>query len=392
MIEPFGNHLPVRIRFGGGVARELAAVVASHGARRVLVLVDEGLEDGSAGVAEAIAGLLDGDAEVARFVKPGGEPTIRIVDAATDAITTVGADVIVAIGGGSVMDTAKAARLCAQLDQRFAAVLASERPVPEPTVPLIAMPTTAGTGSEVSGGAVITDHEQGVKAPIADPRLRAQDALVDPLLTHSMPPATTAYTGIDALAQAIAGVIARSRTPIGDAIGLEAIRLIGGSLVRAYGAGDDDAARAEMACGSLMAGLTMNVSDCAAEHSLGQAISALFDVPHGVTIGVVLAETLDRERHHVPERLERVADALGASEDGSGDGTRAVEAVRDLLAELHFPVLRSIGVGVEHLDRLTDIALADPFIDRAPQPWTRAEVRSAFAAALALDDRSRTLR
>jgi choline dehydrogenase len=290
------------------------------------------------------------------------------------------------------MDTAKAARLCAQLDQRFAAVLASERPVPEPTVPLIAMPTTAGTGSEVSGGAVITDHEQGVKAPIADPRLRAQDALVDPLLTHSMPPATTAYTGIDALAQAIAGVIARSRTPIGDAIGLEAIRLIGGSLVRAYGAGDDDAARAEMACGSLMAGLTMNVSDCAAEHSLGQAISALFDVPHGVTIGVVLAETLDRERHHVPERLERVADALGASEDGSGDGTRAVEAVRDLLAELHFPVLRSIGVGVEHLDRLTDIALADPFIDRAPQPWTRAEVRSAFAAALALDDRSRTLR
>jgi alcohol dehydrogenase class IV len=390
MIDPFRNHLPVRIRFGDGVAGELGTVVAAHGARRVLVLVDEGLEDRSSAVAKAIAGLRD--AEVTRFVKPGGEPTIRIVDAATEAIAAASADVIVAIGGGSVIDTAKAARLCAQLGESFAAFLASDRRVPEPTVPLVAMPTTAGTGSEVSGGSVITDHEQGVKAPIADPLLRAQHALVDPLLTHSVPPATTAYTGIDALAQAIAGVIARGHTPIGDAIGLEAVRLIAGSLVRAHRAGDDAAARAAMACGSLMAGLTMNISDCAAEHSLGQAISGLLEVPHGVTIGVVLAETLDVERDHVPERLERVADALGAPDDGSRDGTRAVRAVRDLLAELQFPVLRSIGVAEEQLEPLTELTLADPFIAQAPHAWTSGEVRATFEAALALGERARATR
>jgi alcohol dehydrogenase len=136
-----------------------------------------------------------------------------------------------------------------------------------------------------------------------------------------------------------------------------------------------------------MAGLTMNISDCAAEHSLAQAIGGLCHAPHGLTVGVVLVETLERERRHVPERLERVADALGAPDDGSGDGSRASAAIRDLLAELDFPVLRSLGVEEADLDRLTELALADFFITQSPEPWTRAEVRAAFEAALALTDR-----
>jgi len=148
------------------------------------------------------------------------------------------------------------------------------------------------------------------------------------------------------------------------------------------------AARSGMSCGSMMAGLAMNISDCTAEHSLGQAIGGLKHVPHGLTIGLVLAETLERERAHVPDRLERVADAMGEPEDGSGDGSRAVRAVRRILAELDFPVLSSLGVTAEDVDHLADLALADYFITMSPRAWSKEEVVTAFTAALRLEDRA----
>jgi alcohol dehydrogenase len=223
---------------------------------------------------------------------------------------------------------------------------------------------------------------------IASPNLRAAHALVDPRLTWSLPASVTAHTGIDALAQAIAAVIARTCTPIGDAIGLEGTRLAGRSLVRAVRDGANRAARSEMACASLLGGLAMNISDAAAEHSLGQALGGVFHLPHGLTIGLVLAETLERERRHVPERLERVADALGVPDDGSGDGSRAVRGIEAILAELEFPVMRDLGVSEEHIDDLTRRAMADFFITQSPVPWSALEVRTVFESALALEGRS----
>jgi choline dehydrogenase len=313
---------------------------------------------------------------------------MAMVDAATQALATSGATVLVAIGGGSVIDTAKAARLCAQLGCTFAEFLGRPPVYPVPDVALVAVPTSAGTGSEVSGGSVVSDPEAGRKNGIANANLRAQYALVDPLLTHSMPPSMTANTGIDALAQAIAAVVAKVRTPIGDAIALEAVRMMTPALVAAHHDGTDAAARAAMSCGSMMAGLAMNISDCTAEHSLGQAIGGVKHVPHGLTIGLVLAETLERERAHVPELLERVADAMGAPDDGSNDGSRAVRTVTQLLAELDFPVLGSLGFVETDLDQLADLALEDYFITMSPEPWSKAEVVTAFSSALAIEVRS----
>ncbi len=387
-MPPFGNHLPVRIRFGDGVAATLPDVLAEVGATRVLVMLDDGIERFNPAVADLLAGpLATPGLVVTRFAKPAGEPTNAMVESAIEALAASEAQAIVALGGGSVIDTAKAARLCVQLGTTFAGFLASDRRTPEPTVPLIAMPTTAGTGSEVSGGAVFSNPEAGTKSGIAGPNLRAQYALVDPRLTHSMPPAMTANTGIDALAQAIAGMVAKVRTPIGDAIALEAIRLMGLSLVPAFRDGSDAVARSRMACAATMAGLTMNLSDCTAEHSLGQAIGGVTHAPHGLTVGLVLVETLERERHHVPEQLERVADALGEPRDGTADGSRAVRAVARILSDLQFPVLSTLGLGEGDLDRLTDLALDDFFITMSPHPWSRDEVRGAFATALALQSR-----
>lgn len=388
VIAPFNNHLPVKIRFGEGIGSTLPAALAELGTDRVFLMVDEGIEVHNPAVGTllaelaAVAGLT-----VTRFDKPAGEPTIAMVDDAIAALAASGAGAVVALGGGSVIDTAKAARLCVQLGTTFGAFVAGAPTYPAPTIPLIAMPTSAGTGSEVSGGAVVSDPAAGRKAGIANANLRAQIALVDPLLTYSMPPSMTANTGIDALAQAIAGMVAKCRTPIGDAIALDAIRMMTPGIVAAYRDGNDAGARAAMSCGSMMAGLTMNISDCTAEHSLGQAIGGVKHVPHGLTIGLVVAETLERERHHVPEQLERVADAMGEPEDGSKDGSRAVRAMRRVLADLNFPVLSSLGITADDIDHLADLAMADFFITQAPVPWTKQEVVDAFNAALALTSR-----
>lgn len=388
-IEAFNNHLPVKVRFGEGKALALADVIAESGATKVLLMVDEGIEKFNPAAKACVDKLLATPGlTVTTFEKPAGEPTIDMVDDATAAVKAAGAEAIVALGGGSVIDTAKAARLCAQLGLTFREFLSRKPEYPIPTVALIAMPTSAGTGSEVSGGSVISDPEAGRKSGIANGNLRAQFAIVDPVLTYSMPPSMTANTGIDALAQAIAGIIAKCSTPIGDAIGYEAIRMMTPALVGAYKNGDDKAARSGMAAGSMMAGLTMNISDCTAEHSLGQAIGGLKHVPHGLTIGLVLVETLTREARVVPAKMERVADAMGAPEDGSKDGSRAVKAVRKILADLNFPVLSSLGFVEADIDNLADIALEDYFITQAPTPWSKAEVVEAFMSALKLEKRS----
>jgi alcohol dehydrogenase class IV len=139
-----------------------------------------------------------------------------------------------------------------------------------------------------------------------------------------------------------------------------------------------------MACASLLAGLAMNISDCGSEHSLGQALGGRFGLPHGLTIGLVLAETMDRDRRFVPHQFERVADALGEPDDGSGDGSRAVRAVRRMLAELDFETLQSVGVTEADLDGLAENALADYFISVAPAPWSKDEVIAAYRQGLAV--------
>lgn len=384
----FNNHLPVKVRFGEGIAQTLPAVITEIGASKLFLMVDKDIEKFNPAAKQLITLLQENkQLAVTVFEKPAGEPTIQMVDDATAALKSAGSDVLVALGGGSVIDTAKAARLCAQLNSTFAEFQSKPPVYPAPTLPLIALPTSAGTGSEVSGGSVISDPDAGRKAGIANGNLRAQFALVDPVLTYSMPPAMTANTGIDALAQAIAGIIAKCSTPIGDAIGYEAVRLMTPALVAAFKDGENKAARAAMAAGSMMAGLTMNISDCTAEHSLGQAIGGLKHVPHGLTIGLVLVETLTREARVVPQKMERIADAMGVPHDGTNDGSRCVNAVRKILAELQFPVLSSLGFVESDIDELAEIAVKDFFITQAPTSWSKEEVVDAFQSALQLKSR-----
>jgi choline dehydrogenase len=384
-VTPFHSQLPVKLSFGDGVIAELSDVLASLGASRAFVVIEEPVV-GNEGVEAALAHCAEAGIQIERYLKGSGEPTIDAANMVTRAIVEDSCDAVVGIGGGSALDLAKAARLLADAGGSVRDYLEDGRPFAAPALPLVLCPTTSGTGSEVSGASVLTDTERDRKVGIANGLMRAQHALVDPLLTLGLPPGPTAHSGVDALAQAIGACTVRDGSPLSVAFGLEAVHHIGLSLERAVADGSDRDARRQLACGSLTAGLAMNLSDCAADHALGQAIGSMLHLPHGLTIGLVLAETLDRSRVDCASRLERVADALGEPDDGSGDGSRAVTAVRRVLRAVSFPTASEAGVRDEHVEQLTELTLTEQafFFDYDCHDWSRDEVAGAFREALAL--------
>jgi choline dehydrogenase len=376
VIDAFSFHLPVRIRFGEGAIDALPDVLAELGARRAAGVVE-------APVARlpAVAAALEG---IDVHVKEPGEPTVERVDALVERLRAAPPDAIVAVGGGSALDLAKAARASLSEGVSFGSLLAGEVAVAEPAIALVTVPTTAGTGSEVSGGAVVVDRASGRKLGVASPLMRAQHALVDPLLTLELPPGATMQTGADALAQAIGGVIVTNGNPGSVALGLEACAHVSAGLPAAVADGSDRAARSRLCLGSLMAGLAMNLSDCGADHALGHALGGRLGLPHGLAVGLVLAETLDVDRRARPEALDRVADALGEPPEGAGDGSRAVRAVRRILAGIGFPTCAAAGVAERDVAALVPLALDDYCLTVSPYPWTAEDIRGAYAAALAV--------
>jgi choline dehydrogenase len=385
-LRPFRSYLPVRISFGDDAAAELADVLEGLGATSALVLLEEPIA-GIPGVADALAACEANGVTVHRHLKAPGEPSFAAAEEVAAEIARLAPAAFVAIGGGSALDLAKAARLVAEQGGPLTRFVGGATPIEEPALPLITIPTTSGTGSEVSGGAVMTDKAAGRKVGLASPNMRAQHALVDPLLTAGLPAGPTAQTGVDALAQAIGGAIVTNGNPLSVACGLEACRHVAASLADVVRDGSDLDARRGMSLASLLAGLAMNLSDCAADHALAQAMGGYLTLPHGLTVGLVLAETLDVSREDCADALERVADALGAEPDGTADGSRAVAAVRRLLAEVDLPTASEAGLRAEHLDALTPLALDEYFMTVDPHRWTADDVRGAYEAALAVSAR-----
>jgi alcohol dehydrogenase len=387
-VVPFHAQLPVRIAFGDGVIAELTEALRALDGSRALVVVEEPVA-GHAGVVAALAAAEDGGVSLDRFVKGPGEPTFALADDLAARVRDSGLDVVVGIGGGSALDVAKAARIVADQGGKAADYADGARVPAPPRIGLVLCPTTSGTGSEVSGASVLTDTDRDRKIGFGHPNMRAQHALVDPVLTHGLPAAPTAHSGVDAMAQAIGGCTVRNASPLSVAFGLEACHHVAGSLREAVADGSDAAARGRLACASLTAGLAMNLSDCAADHALGQALGSVKHLPHGLTVGLVLAETLERTRTDCAERLERVADALGEAADGSADGSRAVRAVRRVLADVGFPTLRDVGVTEDDLPALVASATGEQSynLEVDCHDWTPAEVEQAFRTALALESR-----
>jgi choline dehydrogenase len=386
-VTPFRSQLPVKIAFGDGVIAELADALVSLGAGGALVVVEEPVVAHPA-VAAALGAAEERGISLERVSKGPGEPTFQLADELAAKVRDRGLGAVVGIGGGSALDVAKAARIAADGGGSTRDYASGAAPQP-PRIGLVLCPTTSGTGSEVSGASVLTDTDRDRKIGFGHPNMRAQHALVDPVLTYGLPPAPTAHSGVDAVAQAIGACTVTNSSPLSVAFGLEACHHAARSLLDAVVDGGDAEARRRLACASLTAGLAMNLSDCAADHALAQALGSVKHLPHGLTVGLVVAETLDLTRGECADRLERVADALGEPDDGTGDGSRAVRAMRRILAASGFPTLRDVGVTEDDLPALVQSATGEQSynLDVDCHEWTARDVEQAFRAALELEAR-----
>lgn len=309
------------------------------------------------------------------------------------------AEVVVGIGGGSCLDAAKVIALLLTHGGRPSDYY-GEYKVPGPSLPVVAVPTTAGTGSEVTPVAVLADPDRAMKIGIASPHLIPQVAVCDPELTLSCPPGLTAVSGADALTHAIEAYTTLRRpitghlttdhvfvgkNAISDVLAAEAIRLISRSLAKAVADGSDLAARADMMLGSTLAGLAFGVAGTAAAHAVQYPVGALTHTPHGLGVATLLPYVMSWNRPSCEASFAEIGHALGLPQEGSAAARAdaAIEAVAELLAGIGIPrTLAELGLSRDHLDEVSRLALtAERLIKNNPRPIDAAGMRRLVTAA-----------
>jgi alcohol dehydrogenase class IV len=372
-----------RILAGPGRAADLPGVLAGLGSR---VLVCTGRNP------ERHAGLLVDMGGPTAVFPVAAEPTVELARAAVAAAREHGADVIAAIGGGSVIDTAKAVAMLLgnggdPLD--YLEVVGSGRAITRPAVPCVAVPTTAGAGAEVTANAVLAVPSHQVKASLRSPSLIPQVALVDPLLTVSCPPSVTAASGLDALTQCLEPFVSVQATPLTDGLAREGLRRAGTGLRAAYADGSAVGARTDMAMCSLLGGIALANAKLGAVHGLAGVIGGTADVPHGLACAALLAPVIEANvraaRSSVSGAgvLERYTEAArlltghpGASiEDG-------LAWIGETLTLLHVPGLAGFGLRPQDADAISAKALVSSSMKGNPVTLSHDDLKAILLQAL----------
>jgi alcohol dehydrogenase class IV len=344
---------PSQLFFGEGCAADVGKWAIDLGGSKVLLVTDGGLAKTDM-VAKVKNDILAEGLAVFVFDTVAENPTANNVNQGRDLIIQEKIDIVVAIGGGSPMDAAKA---MAVLSVHVGSIVEYEmglKPLVQKGPPVIAIPTTAGTGSEATMGSVITDQSTHRKIDVVSPLMAPHMSLVDPLLTQSLPASLTGSTGMDALTHSVEGYTATLASPLTDAIHLKAIELLGTSLLKAYQDGNDKSARSNVMMASMIAGIGFPNSGLGSVHGLSLPLGGHFGIPHGVANAIMLPYVMRFNIEACPEKFVDIAKALGAS-NATAEG--AVEAVNDLSKALQIPSLRSYQVEEKDLARLAKDAL-----------------------------------
>ena len=351
LLNSFSFELPTRIEYGVGSAGKLVDSVNALGARKVLIVTDRGIE--ASGILAAISDRLKkASLEFEFFSDVESNPKDHNVHAGAKMARSIQAECLVAVGGGSPIDCAKSIAVLATHEGKVRDYEGRDK-ISGNVLPLIAIPTTAGTGSEVTFSSVITDTGEGFKFTVKHASLAPRIALLDPQMTRTMPPGLTAATGMDALTHAIEGYTSRVSEPLADAAALYAIELVTTYLKIAVFEGDNMEARAGMLLGSVLAGIAFSHSDVGSVHCIAEALGGKYDTAHGVCNAVVLPPVMEYNMDFCRERYARVAGAMGISWALAEEGAqRAVEAVKQLAVDVNLPSFSSFGVKPEDIEEL----------------------------------------
>lgn len=358
--------VPQSIITGVGSVKEAGLLAKSLG-RKALLVTDHNLE--RIGLLEEIKKSLESaQVSFAIYNQVTTEPTTEHVAEGLSAFKESQADFLIAVGGGSPIDAAKAISILFSNEGKISDYMGVNK-IPKPGPPLMAIPTTAGTGSEVTQFTVITDTSREVKMLIASPYLIPRLALLDPLLTMPMPPQITAATGIDALTHAIEAYVSLKAQPLSDALALDAIKLISGNLRQAWANGDNLEARYQMMLGALEAGIAFSNSSVALVHGMARPIGAYFHIPHGISNAVLLPTITEFSIPGNPQRYAQIAKAMGEVTEGLSTldaAYLAAKALKRLHADLKIPSLRELGVEETKFNKVVAQMAADALASGSP--------------------------
>jgi choline dehydrogenase len=351
--------LPTRLVHGAGAIAKLGDVVRELGVARPLLVTDPGVA--AAGLAERALAQLE-NAVVFDQVRPN--PDIALVDEGAELYDESGCDGLVGLGGGSSMDTAKSIGVVARHGGSIADYEWGHEPIVERIPPLVAIPTTAGTGSEVTLWAVVTDHDRKIKFNVGGtPLIGAHVALIDPELMVGLPAAVTAATGMDALSHAIECFTCDYHQPFSDAVALQAIELVASWLRIAVEDGSNLEARTHMAHAATLGGMAYGTESAGAAHAMSQSAGGVHDCPHGALTARVLGPVMAYNASADPVRHARIAQGLGVD----ASGLAPLEAAHAGVAELHrltddvgIPTMEELGFSEDEIPMLARIAFEDP--------------------------------
>jgi len=380
-----------RIIFGSGTLREIGPFAAEMGGRALVVVGRT-----AARAAPLLDALAEGGLEAVTYSVPG-EPTVEVARLGVERAQKAGCDVVIGFGGGSALDAGKA--IAALLTNGgdpldYMEVIGGGQPLTQPSAPYIAIPTTAGTGAEVTRNAVLLSPEHRVKVSLRSPHMLARLALVDPKLTHTLPPGITASTGLDALTQVMEPYVSNQSNPPTDALCREGMRRAARSLHRAYEharfqRSDDAAAREDMALVSLFGGLALANAKLGAAHGFAGPLGGMFPAPHGAICGRLLPHVMAvnvralQERMPGSEPLRRyaeVAQILTGNPSATADD--GVTWVQELCGILQVPSLSEYGVTPADLPTLIDKGSVASSMRGNPIKLTPDEMEEVLARAL----------
>jgi alcohol dehydrogenase class IV len=392
-LRSYQFRLPRNITFGLGTVEKLGERAQEYGAKKVLIVTDRHLGP-SGTIAAAVKALSGKGIESVVYDGVVTEPTTEQIEEADGYYKKNNCNMVVGLGGGSCLDAAKGVAILATNGGRIQDYEGRGK-VKKPRAPFIAIPTTAGTGSEVTWAAVILDTQRKVKFIIYSPHNIPDEAIEDPLLTLSMSPNITASSGMDALTHAIEGYISLREAnlgygtpPIMHYLALPAIELISQNLRQAWANGKDIEARSNMMLGQLLAAFTFGNTGTALAHGMARPLGGHFHIPHGLANAVVLPHVMEFTWVAVPEKFAKIAQAMGENTSGLSlfeAAQRAVEAVKKLCNDIHIPRLRDLGISAEDFGKAVvqmakdGIASGTPLVN--PRAVTEEEMVKLFHQA-----------
>ncbi len=382
-MKDFNFQLPTELDFGPGKIEVLGEKLDDQGVERVLVVTDKGIEE--AGILETVESELTGKKYLI-YDDVEANPKDRDVEEGAETARSFDPDCIIALGGGSSIDCAKGIGVLLSEDSDSIGDFYGSGLVRKDLPFFVAVPTTSGTGSEVTFSAVVTDTEFDRKMSVRSKKIAPDLALLDPELTVSLPKSLTAYSGMDAFTHAIEAYTAEPATVLTDSLALSSMELILDHLPTAVEEPRDLKSRSAMLLASTMAGIAFNHSDVASVHCMAEALGGKYDAPHGLCNSIILPYVMEYNKAHVKRKYSKIAELMGYDFETLEEGAEmAVEGIKGLNDELDIPSIEETGLKRDDIEELASTSVENLSNESNPRPMEREDYIKLFERMLGDD-------